>query len=436
MPPFTLDAMILTRNGWRKHDEVQPGDETIGYNFATGRSEWTRIPAVHHYDDVPLVRIGGKRWHATVTPQHKWINLPRQHVPKESLPDKCPLCPWPDMPPLPPLPAVCPECGWVPKAPGGVPHHRRRKHGITGAKALGQREPFRRRGATTERGVQIHLARVHGIRASKQENQDATEASWVTTEDIRSRDRLLLSAVADTGPGLDITEQEAAILGWIAGDGHVERRCPDPEGCRQGGYKPGGTCRRHSARQNPSISIGQSKPIMVAKIDDLIQGIPHAHYSYPAAPSRVNKKRCPDRHAWRLDYNYAQDLIHRVGHPKDDAVRQILAMSAAQRGAWLEAFIDAEGHRNGEYVSVTQAHGPVLEAAHLAIYLCGYRPARRDVVRNEEHWSPTAVISAGRPIVSGTFLRKTDAGRGPVWCATTELGSWTAEQDGHVFLTG
>lgn len=371
---LTLDAMILTRRGWLKHDEVQAGDETIGYNFTTGRNEWTLVTAVHHYEDAPLVRIGNSRWHATVTPEHRWVNAPRMHVLVPELGSSCHLCPWP--------------------------------------------EGVRRRGATTAGGLRIHLAKVHGIRKEVQKFETG-EARFTATKDIRSRDRLVLSAVADTGTGLDITVQEAAILGWVAGDGHVEKYVDKPRG-----------------RKKPSMSIAQSKLPMVAKISALLEGTPHAHYTEAPRLSRVNKKVMAPRHTWRLDPDYAQDLIQRAGHPKDDAFRQVLQMSAEQRRAWLDAFTDAEGHRVGEYVSVTQAHGPVLEAAHLAIYLCGYRPRREEIPRQEEHWSLTARISAGRPVVSGSFLEKRDAGRGPVWCVTTELGSWTAEQDGQFFLTG
>lgn len=175
---------------------------------------------------------------------------------------------------------------------------------------------------------------------------------------------------------------------------------------------------------------------MVTKLGALLEGIPCAHYVDKPRLSRVNKIPMPQRHVWRLDYDYAQDLMRRAGHPKERAVAQVLGMSTAQRRAWLDAFIDAEGHRDGDYVSVTQAHGPLLEAAHLAIYLCGYRPRRMERPRENEAWSPTAQISAGRPVVSGSFLNKEDAGHGPVCCVTTELGSWTAEQDSQIFLTG
>jgi hypothetical protein len=412
-----IDCMILTRRGWLTWDAVQVGDETIGYNPQTGRSEWTPFTALHYYEHAPLVHIGNARWHATVPPEHRWVTASRVHVLKQPMEGRCFLCDWPTPPASREPLASCPECGWRPVAisANGVQIHRSRKHGVPRPPKIDRRV---HRGATTTGGLRIHLAKAHGIEAEQQENEYAA-AQFVQTKEIDSRDRLILSAVADTGPGLPITDQEAAILGWIAGDGHVEKYV----------HKPGG-------RKKPTISIAQSKLPMVAKIDALMTGIPHARYAYPAAPSRVHGKKCPDRHTWRLDKDYAQDLMRRAGHPKEQAVAQVLGMSGAQRRAWLDAFIDAEGHRVGEYVTVSQAHGPVLEAAHLAIYLCGYRPRLMEVPRENAAWSPTAHVSAGRPVVSGGCLKKTDAGRGPVWCVTTELGTWTADQDGQILLTG
>jgi hypothetical protein len=71
-----VDTMILTRRGWLKQDEVRIGDETIGYHPLDGRAEWTRITGVVHHDDAPLIRMRNSRWHATTTPNHRWVNLP------------------------------------------------------------------------------------------------------------------------------------------------------------------------------------------------------------------------------------------------------------------------------------------------------------------------------------------------------------------------
>ncbi len=115
----TLDCLVLTERGWLKHDEVRAGDQTIGYNFRTGRSEWTPITRVVHHENAPLVRIGNSRWHATVTANHRWVNLPRMADLKRQY-------------------ETCPECGWVPRAAtqkgNAVAAHRRRIHKIASAK--------------------------------------------------------------------------------------------------------------------------------------------------------------------------------------------------------------------------------------------------------------------------------------------------------------
>jgi WXG100 family type VII secretion target len=358
-----LSTMILTRRGWLKHDEVEVGDETIGYRPETGRSEWTRVTRVVHHSDARLVRLENTRWHATTTPNHRWLNLSRQAARAETLPDSCWLCEWP--------------------------------------------EGTRRRGKTTNGGLRIHLAKVHGVAREYRGSTCLTTPEFVATADVRSRDRLLLAAPADTDARLDVSVQEAAVLGWIAGEGHVEKR-----------------------QHRPTASIAQSKPPMVAKLKILLGGIPHAQYV-------DDRGSCGLRHQFRLGHDYVQDLFRRAGNPKSSAVEQVLAMSTDQREAWLEAIIDAEGHRGGQGTVVYQRPGAVLDAIALATYLSGRRPRVLRVRRGGDHnWAPEAAVRGNNPIITGEFLGLNDAGRGDVWCVTTELGTWTAREDDHIFLTG
>jgi hypothetical protein len=119
-------------------------------------------------------------------------------------------------------------------------------------------------------------------------------------------------------------------------------------------------------------------------------------------------------------------------------------MSTRQLDAWLEAITDAEGTRaerpghTRPQVSIYQAPGTVLDAIALAVYLSGRRPRVLDVRRAADHegWQPEAVVRANTPVVTGGFLSSEPAGRADVWCVTTDLGSWTAREDGHIFLTG
>ncbi|OAP27830.1 Transglycosylase SLT domain protein [Amycolatopsis sp. M39] len=362
-----LDTMVLTRRGMLKHRDVKVGDETIGFNPVTRRSEWTKITRVVHHENAPLVRLVNTRWQATTTPNHRWLTFPRGT----------------EAQPMGPL--VCPECGWVPRA-----------------------------SVQPANGVAVHRRKIHGVRSAPARSEYAVAGRFVTTSEVGSRDRLLLSAVADTGEGLAVTVREAAILGWIAGDGHLESR-----------------------QYRPTASIAQSKPDMVAKISKLLTDVPHAEYVDDRGGRGL-------RHQFRLDHDYVRDLLRRAGNPKSEAFSQVLAMSADQRSAWLEAITDAEGtkHLRPGYtqpkVTIYQAPGEVLDAIMLAVYLSGARPRVSYSDRTAEHhtWQVEGAVRANNPIVTGAFLREESAGRGDVWCVTTELGTWTAREGDHLFLTG
>ena len=352
-----MDYVILTRRGWLKPEEVQVGDETIGYNRTTAQSGWTRITRLVHYSDAPLVRLYNSRWVSVATPNHCWLNLPRITEPRQLIEgESCPLCSWPEPPALREPLAACPECGWTPGAASanGVQIHRARKHGVPRPPKIERRV---QRGATTKGGLRVHLAIAHGIWAEKQRTGYATEASWVTAETIRPRDRLLLAAPALMPGLLPVSDQEAAILGWVAGDGHVEQYRDVPRG-----------------RKSPSMSIAQSKPEMVRTIRQVLKGVSYACYS-DERPTRMGNVACGPRRQFRLAPEYTQDLLARAGHPKYGAVEQVLKMSTMQRAAWLQAVIDAEGtlDRYGK-ATIYQEPGQVQEAIALALYLSGLRP--------------------------------------------------------------
>lgn len=351
-----LRTNILTRRGWLSHDEVRVGDETLGFNPETGRSEWTLITRVVHYDDAPIVRVGNKRWSVECTPNHRWWT--ERKTSRTPQPETCLWCDWPQ----------------------GV----------------------RRRGRTTQGGVRVHMAKAHGVRGLPLER--AYNGQFVETQDLGGNDRVRLSAPADTGIGLPISLNEAALLGWIAGDGHVERN-----------------------RRGPSISVSQTKRERFPAIEAALTDIPHARYEYP-------RTKCV---TWRVTPEYNRDLQHRVGHPKEDAPSIVLAMSAEQRAAWLDAMVKAEGSAAlaGE-PRVYQCDGPVAEALELAIYLSGYRPSKSKLSGKDE-WAACYSYGMCRPhVTAGPGWSAQGGDTQAVWCVTTDLGTWTAEQNGQIFLTG
>lgn len=67
-----LDSEILTPTGWKKHDEIKPGDSVLGYNVATGRCEWTVLRAVNRYSDAQVVQYENDQFRVRCTPDHRW----------------------------------------------------------------------------------------------------------------------------------------------------------------------------------------------------------------------------------------------------------------------------------------------------------------------------------------------------------------------------
>jgi hypothetical protein len=96
----------------------------------------------------------------------------------------------------------------------------------------------------------------------------------------------------------------------------------------------------------------------------------------------------------------------------------------------------AEGTGTGGDTRVYQCDGPVADALRLAIYLSGRRPSRSKLT-GKPQWSDRYSYGLCRPHVTGGcgWTSQTSAMQA-VWCPTTDLGTWTAEQDGQVFLTG
>jgi hypothetical protein len=118
----------------------------------------------------------------------------------------------------------------------------------------------------------------------------------------------------------------------------------------------------------------------------------------------------------------------------------VLALSPSQRARFIEGFLCAEGWVSNTPTGTKlrrfiQADGPKQDAMALAIYLAGHFPRLHRIPASGQARAK-ADIRITRPDVGGERLVREELDPGPVWCATTGLGSWTAMQDGQVFLTG
>ena len=68
--PF--DAEILTRSGFRRCDEVAPGDDVLAYDTAGDSCRWTPLRAVSVYQRQPTLTLTSRHFAATCTPEHSW----------------------------------------------------------------------------------------------------------------------------------------------------------------------------------------------------------------------------------------------------------------------------------------------------------------------------------------------------------------------------
>jgi hypothetical protein len=68
-----VDAEILTQRGWLRHDEVEEGDETLGYDLDQGALEWTPIRDVHVFPDQETTEYRNRNWRIRTTEGHRWL---------------------------------------------------------------------------------------------------------------------------------------------------------------------------------------------------------------------------------------------------------------------------------------------------------------------------------------------------------------------------
>lgn len=112
-------------------------------------------------------------------------------------------------------------------------------------------------------------------------------------------------------------------------------------------------------------------------------------------------------------------------------VLRVLQMSQAERKAWLEGFLIADGHYSSNGWNWGQLRNHLAEAALIASYLVH---------------DGTIQCSVNGTMMVGKLTKKSHRGlqtakrtvlpRQPVWCLQTRLGSWVMRQGNVITITG
>lgn len=330
-----LSSTIFTKRGWLSYDEVKPGDETLGYDFTTGKSRWTEVLGVHVFDDSDIYRLSNQHRSFLCTEDHRWVADNGRSGPRGTAPE-------------------------------------------------------------------IIYA----------------------NEFVSGDKRLILAATTEDGD-LDVSSEEAFLLGWILGDGSIKRSEYTGRTSQAGGNRVG--C---------LVKIFQTKPTGVQILSEVMRSIPHSLW--------VNKKT--QQHAWTLDPNYARDLLGRAGiYNKQEFDPWVLSagLTSDARMKMLEGLDLADGKRPGyKYPSIVQAaNSPVVELIEALAYMTGRYTRTAEILPNEasENWqrSPIKVVYIQKGSMTNQRATLEYVTTDRVWCVTTELGTWTMRQEGgSPVLTG
>lgn len=78
-----LDTRILTKDGWKYHDELSLGEPVLAYDMASDSSAWVPLEAVTVYrDPLPTLRMHSRSFDVVCTPEHTWASTPAHRAPR------------------------------------------------------------------------------------------------------------------------------------------------------------------------------------------------------------------------------------------------------------------------------------------------------------------------------------------------------------------
>lgn len=266
---------------------------------------------------------------------------------------------------------------------------------------------------TLERGLwNTRVTPLHKWSVSRRKHgpQGVNEYSdqLVQTVDLRSTDRIRLSAFAEGGE-LDISPAEAAVVAWLMGDGCVQTR-----------HRDGKRRLAEWSEWNDHVgkaTIYQSKPEGLSALRRLLADVPHS--TTHRSDLRPGTNHISHRFAIRPDWIREVLIRSRIDELGPEGF--VRSLSAGARASWFEAILLAEDAGD----CVAQNPGQVKDAIALAGYLEGRRPI------------PVAAgVRMNDPSVNFASVTVSEGDVEEVWCPHTDLGTWTAVDEDQIFLTG
>ena len=72
-----MDSEILTRSGWKTHDQLEVGEDVMTYNSDLGIMEWQPALEKVKFEGVEVTEFGHSHWRVRATPNHRWYGWRR-----------------------------------------------------------------------------------------------------------------------------------------------------------------------------------------------------------------------------------------------------------------------------------------------------------------------------------------------------------------------
>ena len=270
---------------------------------------------------------------------------------------------------------------------------------------------------TTPNHRWVSRRRVRSWKKGSRGVQQGSTQLFTTSDTVVREDSLVISAPVADECRLPVTDDEAALIGFVYGDGSVHKST-----------KPHGPARgRDGSKVGFSVSFAQSKPAGVKYIEALLARL---GIKYRKALRRNNGGRSTI-FVWKLDPAEMRSLWQRAGlWEEQDFERFVLALGSQHRRAFLEGVWQAEGHLIGGHRLYTQNKGSYAEGIRLAIFMTGHNCTSYD--KSDK----CIEMREAKATVTGQRMCKLYLPSAAVWCIKTDLDTWVMRQGDRIMLTG
>lgn len=253
-------------------------------------------------------------------------------------------------------------------------------------------------------------------------NERTVEEEFRLTKDLNSECSIIRNGKYLSNGRLDITPDEASLLGWILADGCVSWKPYSTKTSSKGGLKRGVKC-----------VITQAESKYTEKIENLLNLL-ECHTGYMTSEG-VNS---PIR-TYNIKSSWFRDFWERCGFAQQgkkgiDLEKWVLQASDLQIKNFLYAFYLADGSlsEDGKRI-IGQKKGNICEGVKLACYLSGYLPSTRrcgdssmESIRLRERKATTLQNAEYKEVA-----RSTD-----VFCITTDNSTFVIKQGECITVTG